>query len=102
MDIKVSNVGDVPLIYKKNTDNERFQLKYVLDMGTDHNQKLKMAVDYLKYLGTNKISSTQKQEEFYKIGCEMNVSCNTEKIKITKRIEFLRPDLNDNNGNLAK
>ena len=27
---------------------------------------------------------------------------NTEKIKITKRIEFVRPDLNDNNGNLAK
>ena len=38
---------------------------------------------YLKYLGTTEISPSQKQEEFYKIGCEMNVSCNTEKIKIS-------------------
>ncbi|MEC8853389.1 MAG: insulinase family protein, partial [Bacteroidota bacterium] len=42
-----------------------------------------MATNYLQYLGTADISPNQKMEEFYKIGCEMNVSCSTEEIKIS-------------------
>ena len=82
-DIQKSNIGDVALIYKENTENERFKLNYILDMGKDHNTKLKLAVDYLKFLGTSDMSPAQKQEEFYKLGCELTVNCGAEKVTIT-------------------
>ena len=82
-DIQKSNVGDVELIYKKNTENERFKLNYILEMGKDHDLKLKLAVDYLKYLGTDAMSPSQKEEEFYKLGCELTVNCGSEETTIT-------------------
>ena len=82
-DIKKSNVGEVELLYKENTENEIFKLNYILDMGTDHDKRLKLAVDYLKFLGTENMSPSQKQEEFYKLGCDVSVNCSSEKIEIT-------------------
>ena len=82
-DISKSNIGDVSLIYKENTENERFKLNYILDMGKDHDNRLKLAVDYLKYLGTANMTPAQKEEEFYKLGCELNVSCSADKIQVT-------------------
>ena len=51
-DLKTDMINSLPLIYKQNQENERFQLDYVLDLGTDNDKRLKLAVDYLKYLGT--------------------------------------------------
>ena len=82
-DIEKTTVGDVALIYKENTENERFKLNYIIDMGKDHDNRLKLAVDYLNYLGTSEMSPAQKEEEFYKLGCELNVSCSAEKIQVT-------------------
>tara|TARA_B100001758_G_scaffold247935_1_gene268737 strand:+ start:6678 stop:9608 length:2931 start_codon:yes stop_codon:yes gene_type:complete len=82
-DIQKSNVGDVSLVYKENIENERFKLNYILEMGSDHDTKLKLAVDYLKYLGTAEMSPAQKEEEFYKLGCDLSVSCGVDKITIT-------------------
>ena len=84
-DIQKDTMNSVSLLYKENKENERFKLNYILDMGTDHNHKLKLAVDYLKYLGTDKISSSQKLEEFYKLGCDLsvNTSSNSTKVSLT-------------------
>jgi predicted Zn-dependent peptidase len=82
-DIQKSNVGDVTLIYKENIENDRFKLNYILDMGKDHDTKLKLAVDYLKFLGTSDMSPAQKQEDFYKLGCDLTVNCGAEEVTIT-------------------
>ncbi|MAW21685.1 MAG: peptidase M16 [Flavobacteriales bacterium] len=82
-DIQKSNIGDVELIYKENTENERFKLNYILDMGKDHDKRLKLAVDYLKFLGTEGMSPAQKEEEFYKLGCDLSVNCSADKVTIT-------------------
>ncbi len=81
-DIKISMINDVPVIYKENSENERFQLKYTLDIGSDNNPKFKIAFDYFKYLGTDKISSLKKQQEFYKLGSKLDVNCGSDKIEI--------------------
>ena len=81
--VQKSMVGDVPLIYKENTENERFKLDYILDMGKDHNNKLPLAVDYLKFLGTANMSPNEKEKEFYKLGCNLTVSCNADKTQIS-------------------
>ena len=40
-DIKISSIGDVELLYKENIENERFRLNYVIDIGTNHDNRLK-------------------------------------------------------------
>tara|TARA_B100000900_G_C20596464_1_gene723646 strand:+ start:1235 stop:4156 length:2922 start_codon:yes stop_codon:yes gene_type:complete len=81
-DIAHSNCG-VELLHKTNKENDRFKLYYITDMGKNHNPKLGLAVDYLKYLGTEEISPTQKQEEFYKLGCDVSVSSQNEQTYIS-------------------
>jgi len=82
-DIKKSTVGDLNLIYKENIENERFRLNYIVDMGTNNDDRLKLATDYLKYLGTKELSSSEVQQEFYKLGCDLSVNCSSEKVQIT-------------------
>ena len=81
--VKKTNIGEISLAYKQNFENERFKLNYILDIGTDHDNRLKVAVDYLKFLGTSDISSTKKHEEFYKLGCDFNINCSSDKTTIT-------------------
>ena len=81
--IEKTNIGELPLIYKKNTENNRFRLSYIFDIGTDHDNKLKFAVDYLKFLGTSEISPSRKQEEFYRLGCDLSMSSSSDKTRIT-------------------
>ncbi|MDG1933462.1 MAG: insulinase family protein [Flavobacteriales bacterium] len=81
--IEKTNIGELPLIYKKNTENNRFRLSYIFDIGTDHDNKLKFAVDYLKFLGTSEISPSRKQEGFYRLGCDLSMSSSSDKTRIT-------------------
>ena len=82
-DIKKSKIGEVPLMYKQNTENERFKLDYIFDMGKDHDNRLELAVDYLKFLGTPDMSPSDKAKEFYKLGCGLSVQCSADKTQIT-------------------
>lgn len=75
--------NDIPVYYKKNMENELFSLYYILDMGTNHNNKLGNALDYLGYLGTSKYSPAEIKEEFYKIGCSFNVSDSWDQIWVS-------------------
>ena len=65
--------NSIPVSYLKNEENETFNLYYILEMGTNHNKKIDLAIQYLPYLGTSKYSPAQIQEEFYKIGCSFSV-----------------------------
>ncbi len=82
-DIQQSKIGDVELIYKQNIENERFKLDYIFDMGTDNDNRLKLATDYFKFLGTDEMNSLAKQEEFYKLGCDLTLSCTANKTQVT-------------------
>ena len=82
-DIQKSIVGDLPLLYKENTENERFKLNYIVDMGTNHDNRLRLATDYLKFLGTEELSPAEVQQEFYKLGCDLSVSCGADKTQVT-------------------
>jgi predicted Zn-dependent peptidase len=82
-DLEIDKINSLPFLYKKNNENERFQIRYIIEKGTDSDKKLKLAVDYLKYLGTKNLSPSQKSEEFYKLGCDLSVNTNSKETKIT-------------------
>ncbi len=59
--------------YIKNPYNKTFSLNYVVEMGSEHDRLLPLAIKYLPFLGTDKYTSAQLQEEFFKLGVDFNV-----------------------------
>ena len=83
-DIKKFTIkNNIPVIYTPNTENKTFAMYYIFDMGTNQNKKLKIAVDYLPYLGTKDLTPAQVQEEFFKLGCSYGVSATDEQSWVT-------------------
>lgn len=56
-----------------NPINDLASVYYITEMGSDHNKKLSLAINYLDYLGTTKYSPEDIKKEFYKIGIEYGV-----------------------------
>lgn len=75
--------NNIPVLAKVNDENDLFELYYITDMGTDHNKKLGVALNYLEYLGTSKYTPEQIKEEFYKIGCSFRVNSSNDRIWVS-------------------
>ncbi len=69
--------------YMKNESNELFSLLYILEMGKNHDKKLPIAIDYLPYLGTDKYTAEQLQEEFFKLGLSFSVNSGNERVYVS-------------------
>jgi zinc protease len=66
-------VPGVDLFYIKNESNETFNLNYIIDIGKLHNIRFPLAVNYLPYLGTDKYSPAELQQEFFRLGLSFGV-----------------------------
>ena len=75
----------VELLYKKNEETPTFNLYYIFEMGTDHNPKLEVAIDYLEYLGTSKYTPEQIKIEFYKLGTSFSVFSSNDQVYVMLR-----------------
>ncbi|OYU95693.1 MAG: peptidase M16 [Bacteroidetes bacterium B1(2017)] len=82
-DITFGKTGYAPIQYVANTDNELFQLYYVLDMGKFNDLKFPMAVNLLQYLGTDKYTADQISQEFFKLACDFNVNVSNDQIYVS-------------------
>jgi predicted Zn-dependent peptidase len=71
--IKATMNGNIPVVYSQNTENQLFDLYYAFDMGTNNDKLLPVAIDYIPYLGTSKMTPAEVQQELYKLGCSFNV-----------------------------
>ena len=71
--MKTTMNGNIPLLYSQNTENQLFDLYYAFDMGTNNDKLLPVAIDYIPYLGTSKMTPAEVQQELYKLGCSFNV-----------------------------
>ena len=65
--------SNTPFYYVKNPINEIFTLQYILEMGSNNDPKLDIAANYLPFLGTEKYSPEQFQQELYKLGLSFGV-----------------------------
>ncbi len=83
-DLTVTGIkNDIPLLYKKNEENELFTLSIVFDIGDYNNKYLSMATGYFSYLGTSKYTPSQLKEEFYKLGCSYSISSGEDQTALT-------------------
>lgn len=76
---KSSLDNGVGLSYIKNSNNDLFNLNIIFDMGSDNNKKLALAVGYLDFLGTDKLSPEDVKKEFYKLGIRYSVSTGSDR-----------------------
>ena len=68
----------LPLLYKQNTMDDLFSLVYKYDFGNTADNRYDIALSYMDYLGTDKMSATEFKQRMYKLACNisMNVSDN--------------------------
>jgi predicted Zn-dependent peptidase len=71
------------ILATRNTENKLFSLGYVFETGTDANPQLGMALDYLKFLGDDKHTAAELQQEFYKLGCAFDVNAGGDQTRLT-------------------
>ena len=64
----------LPLLYKQNTLDDLFSISYKYDFGNTADNRYEMALSYLDYLGTKKMSATEFKQRLYKLAC--NISMN--------------------------
>ncbi|MGZ3863788.1 MAG: M16 family metallopeptidase [Bacteroidia bacterium] len=62
-----------PVLYNANKENATFEMYFNFDFGSTVNGGIPVALEYLKYLGTDKYTPAQLQEEFYKLACSFDV-----------------------------
>lgn len=65
---------NLPLLYKKNTDDGLFKIVFMYDFGKEDQLDMTYAADYLNYIGTGGKSVTEIKQEFYKLACNYAVS----------------------------
>ncbi len=70
---KLKTDKGIPVLYHENTENKTFDLYYVIPIGSNQDKRIKLAVDYLNYLGSANYSPKQIQQEFYKLACSYSV-----------------------------
>jgi predicted Zn-dependent peptidase len=75
----------VQVLYTKNIENLTFDLFYVFNMGTNNDKKLKIAIEYLPYVATSKMTAAQIKEELYKLGCSYDVFISTDQTWVSLR-----------------
>ncbi len=71
------------LDYIKNETNETFSLYYILEMGKNADKILPLSVNYLPFLGTDKYTAAELQQEFYKLGLSFDVFSNDDRSYVT-------------------
>jgi zinc protease len=73
----------VPLAIVPNTSNDIFTLTQILDLGNYDDPKLKMAVNYLPFLGTSTLSAGDLQKEFFKLGLQFGVNAAQDRMYVS-------------------
>ncbi|MCM1169446.1 MAG: insulinase family protein [Bacteroides sp.] len=82
-DLTVSKFKDrLPLLYKHNDGDPLFSLYYVYEMGQFNNKNLDIAFEYLPYLGTDKYSAEELQNEFYKLAANYSAIAGSDRVYV--------------------
>lgn len=80
---EMHTISGLAVSYIHNDVNKTFNLYYILDMGTDNDLKMGLAIKYLKYLGSKKYEAKELQQEFYRLGLSFSVSSSRDRIYIS-------------------
>ena len=81
--VKTKTKKGLPVLYVPNKQSGLFTLSFRYDFGLEADKRLPIAVDYLEYLGTNKLSPEQVKQGFYQLACDYSISAGTDNLNVT-------------------
>jgi len=73
----------IPVFMVRNRENDLFTLQYTVEMGSNHDRRWPVIMQYLNYLGTAQKTASVLQEEFYKIGASFSAGAGDDEMRIT-------------------
>ena len=73
----------LPLLYKQNTLDDLFSISYKYDFGNTADNRYEMALNYLDYLGTDKMSATEFKQRLYKLACSLSMNVTDDETYLT-------------------
>ncbi|QTV06196.1 M16 family metallopeptidase [Faecalibacter bovis] len=82
-ELKEGKVKKAKFTSIQNKTNDISTVYYISEVGSDHDKKLSLAINYLDYLGTSKYSPENLKKEFYKYGVEYNVNSGTDRTYVS-------------------
>ncbi|MBL7699382.1 MAG: insulinase family protein [Chitinophagaceae bacterium] len=82
-EITKSKIGQAPVLYVQNKDNELFRLHYRFDVGNYNNKLLSFAANYLQYIGDGKNSAEEITRQFYNLACSFRIDARSDYTTIT-------------------
>jgi len=80
---KLQAKNNIEVLYKQNTTNPLFNLRYVFEMGNDNDKWLGTAFSYLNFLGTSTKTAEQIKSELYALACSFGVSASNDRVYVT-------------------
>lgn len=75
--------SSIPLFYKKNIENNLFELYFKFDMGSNNNRLLPIAIKAIPYLYLTDLKAAEVKQELYKYGCSFNVFSDNENVWVS-------------------
>ncbi len=73
-DLTVSSIGSLPLVYKRNTENDLFTMMLHYGFGCEADNRYEVAADYVDLLGTNLMKSEDIKKKFYNLAASYSVN----------------------------
>ncbi len=75
--------SSIPVYSVKNTENNLFSMSYTVEIGNANDKRWPFIMQYVDYLGNDKFTASQLQEEFYKLGCSYSAFASEDEINIS-------------------
>ncbi len=72
----------VEVLYTQNKENDLYTLFYLSDVGSNNDPKIKVAIEYLQYLGTDEMTAEDFKKEFYRLGANFGVNASQDQTYI--------------------
>lgn len=81
-DLTKGNIGQLPMLYVKNEQNDLFTLAFRFNFGDRADVRYASVGDYTDLLGTSTMSNEDIKKEFYKLACDYSFNCGNEEITV--------------------
>ncbi|MDO4497590.1 MAG: insulinase family protein [Bacteroidales bacterium] len=81
-DLTQGNIGQLPLLYVKNEQNDLFTLVFRYEFGDRADVRYASVGECFDYLGTSTMSNDDIKKEFYKLACDVRINTNNDNLNI--------------------
>lgn len=82
-EITVSEIKGRKVSFVRNQYNELAETHFIFPLGSDHDRELSLATHVMQYLGTDRFSTEELKQEFYKIGISHDFKTSPYQLTIT-------------------